>query len=140
MAMDIENEIRAAVSKLRETPSPPRVSHNIVKRAHFEVVLDEHREKYPGVKFRFCSTQPDVAALRRQQGWEPVLEDGKFIRDGDLVLMKMDAARHRNAIAEPLEAKKRSRRGAAKKIAEQFHAVGEQMGVETFGSIKVDRR
>ena len=140
LAEEIENEIREGISNIRATPSPPPVSHGVTRKAGFEVTLEEYRGKYPGTHFRFCSTHPDVAALRRQQGWEPVLEDGKYIRDGDLVLMKMGETKYQNAIVAPLEAKKKARRGAAKKIADQFHAVGEQIGVETFGNIKTDRR
>ena len=103
-------------------------------------VLDKvgvpYAKKEPDKQFRYISTHPTVYALRRGQGYEPVLDEkGVEVRQGDTVLAKMPKERFNEEIVMPRKETKVLRKEA---IETRFHEQGKDLGIKTFGQIIYD--
>lgn len=142
-----ESEIRAQIQREMDQfkPSvrakrPEKMAEAMTRIDRSQEIVDQYAGKNPSMKYRMCNVNPDVQALRRNQGWEPVLDEkGGFIRNGDLLLMSMDKQKFRESVQKPKETKRALRRAAVASIQEQFASVGDQAGVETYGKIKFDK-
>lgn len=87
-------------------------------------------------KYRFISTHPTLYALRRSQGYEPVLDSkGAEVRQADTVLAKMPKTRFEAEVVAPRKETAALRKDA---IEQRFHEQGKDLGVKTFGHIKYD--
>ncbi len=104
-------------------------------------ILDKTAEPYlktgSDQQFRYISTNPNLYALRRSQGYEPVKDaKGDEVRHMDAVLAKMPKARFEKEVVEPRKNIREMKKAA---IDQRFHDVGAELGVTTFeGKIKYD--
>lgn len=65
--------------------------------------------------YRFVSTNPELRALRRSQGYEPILDSrGNEVRYMDGTLMAMSKAKHQELVRKPVETRKAIHRAAIK--------------------------
>jgi hypothetical protein len=97
-----------------------------------ECVFGPHKTD-KSAHYRGCNWhRAEIRALRRAQGWEPVLdENGNEVRYADTVLAKMPEDKYREEIQRPKDERKASARGAA---IEQFRTEAEKYGVQVDGT------
>lgn len=95
-------------------------------------------DKLKGKQARFVNNNPELRALRRHQGYEPVLDkDGNEVRYMDGTLMAMPEERYKETIVKP-----RTQRKALHKrsLRTRFDETARKAGIETFGDgIQYDR-
>lgn len=95
----------------------------------------------PSMKYRFINrTNEALYALRRHQGYEPILdEDGNEVRYMDGLLTKMPMRKYEETILAERNARKLLKKQAAKNASENFVEIARREGVEVTGDgLKVD--
>jgi hypothetical protein len=137
--LKISLELQEAEYKSKMTSKPSGIKYGpSFNPASF---LDQAAEQYvkdaPDQKFRFIGTHPTVYALRRSQGYEPVLNGkGEEVRYMDAVLAKMPMSRFDSEVKKPREEIRTMKKAA---INQRFHDTGTDLGIPTFqGTIKYD--
>lgn len=99
-----------------------------------QMIAKEHAEKLKGKVPRFVNNDADLRAMRRYQGYEPILDDeGNEVRYVDGVLMAMPEKRYNEEILEPRRARK-ALAEADRASDFQNRVKGLSDGVEVIGS------
>jgi hypothetical protein len=134
--------ISLELQEAKTAPTDPMKPSGIVYGPSFnppnilEKVAVPYTKAEPDQHFRYISTHPSVYALRRGQGYEPVLDaKGAEVRQGDVVLAKMPKARFNEEVLQPRQDSVNLRKEA---IEQRFHDEGKSLGVKTFGKISYD--
>jgi hypothetical protein len=134
MALRLESEQKIGFVKTRGGGQKISVEYSGSPLDHQSRLAQTHSEKLKGKRARFITNDPNLRALRRYQGYDPVLdESGNEVRYMDGVLMTMNKDKYREEILKP----KKERQALLKDSArhgERFRAQAEELGVEIEGT------
>lgn len=125
-----EDRVGGKVKVLRN----PATLANLKPLDRQQALAREHAEQLKGKVPRFVNNDADLRAMRRYQGYEPVLDsDGNEVRYVDGVLMAMPEKRYTEEIEGPRRARKALAEESRKsEFQERLQGVSDS--VEVFGS------